>query len=1666
MKTTDKHQLKDGEDEPPGQNSHVGKNHDSKPEHAKSCHENYGFEDDTMATSFSETSTTNNNNASERLRLNNKDSTTLSENEAKTNFNDVEAGHMLPVNGSEIELVNMNLNGSKGSQHPEKINGNAYVTSKITSGKDDKGHPLMDTPQLTDYFIPVNTHRKLLRGEKLYVTKDRRSRNSKRLRKVIICGIVWTFVAIVCVMAALAATGIIISKPDAESTNTVDNFSELSSSDKPMDLPLEMLTVGTSIEPTLHPTVSLLDPSLKNIEGSMQITNLKYDDALSDPNSLQFQSLSSQLENKLFEVFNALSIWSVSINGYRPGSVWVEFSLVWKDSDIALIPSQIENHFHMYLDGTQWFLKEYKINQSCLTLSDFIHPTPPASIHEETISTFFYDENSLFSHEHHDSSTTPDHVEMTRYGDVMTTTSPPIDSTEKTSATETTTSAQFPWHLFGYTSQISTTETTTTEKSTESATRNTNYWRAIDGWNIPYETTTETTTETPLTTTESSSTVGLMHEDHSTSDKITDLWIPPFLRTTTMESTGEVDFFNKTDLFDSSTLKTVIDSNDSTTTEGFTTEITTSFVSENSSDSIFGEEMSITPGEQFNETTVSDIVLTSDGIVLSELPTTRHDDLFNIDITNVTETTIDNSTVVTESSFNTTETPHIVEDSTLIENAATENDSVVRISDFSMFDNFTETTDEKHDVFVTTTPSILNFTSTEINSDNTSTEGSMESTTITIESSDFSNTTDQNASTSDYMFSTLSNDADLETTTNFYLDNISSSLNDRNVSESTTVESHIIISENENSTEFTSSSTEGYLLRNTTPVESVNETLQDFSTNDSLQVNFNSATFWPILLMNKTDASDVSENETSSIGTTETIDDNITHDHVAEETTTSAYESNVTESDFVFNSTLTTSANNPLSVLTWTKTLLRNDNESKMNHSMSTDRTDDIFVTTESDAAGNATTTESSFDNDLSSVGISTTEKFSQNFTNDSGLETTVSSFSGRAMQSDNNVTDDDDDELQTTTSNASGQEEQNGTFTDTNELQATTSSSSAFETESDNFTNENELRTTIMSFGFEMQNVSSTTETILGVTSFSSVSNMENETAATSLDGNVETTTSSSSTNRMHDVSTTEAIENTTADVSGAFEKSTVSSIFNTSQSDSTLSSSQSTADVSDFSVTLQNDNVETTSQFSSRVDDMTESVMAVQNTSKTEMNTTTQLPFSTPTIITKANFNKTQAPHDRVYFTMNEDRSEETVPYSSGLELNVTVTFNGTATLAMTTGTTPMPSSSTEETDKVNSADDTTSTETYSITDDDDDVSTTMTSAVLTTLTTVSEESTVEEIVKSTTSTELVMPSSTPVIVMQNNKIDDSTTEDYHGTSETTDFMSTSTSTPSSTASSTVNEFNEVTYSFDATSGPIPRSLDVDSEKETTEVKSSSTVSSILDTTMTATTEHETSSSSNGNEKNYYDIETSEEVTSTTLSSSLPTETQSDSLHLEYSAGLSDTKTSSMPTMTTESHDGELNEMTDHFHNEINTVTVPTEDLPNVRNNGTKATMDDKSTESTNKNDDATATVTTVETTTTSTGNNDGFTTIASTENNDSFTTSSSSSTGNNDFFTTTANTKVAEHPNEINDDNVKQYGVQENSQKSNSNRPDQLNKSDDAKNIKEDEVAQEIHYGDDSS
>ncbi|XP_050350010.1 uncharacterized protein LOC126773241 isoform X2 [Nymphalis io] len=310
-------------------------------------------------------------------------------------------GHSKEPNGDAKTLEAVNL---------ELIN----LTPKNGSKKKDVEVDMNSTNPYDEYFVPVNEHRKYMRGEKLYVTADKRGEKGGCKRPL--C---WTLLGLVVVaivaLIVLAATGILFTNSptpleqynaslssarafggitsdhshdhdhsghhhDHSSHNHDHSDHDHSHDQGPITSPRPQEVTETqsdeaqdlSIIPDESSDMSMYVP--RTVEGELKIDNEIFLPAFEDPDSDEYkeftQTFSDALKHALFDrnsIENGENEIMVEVIQIRKGSVIVTYRIHWKPkyntepTEDLLTAKTLKTNLNNYLDTNNRMISIYHV---------------------------------------------------------------------------------------------------------------------------------------------------------------------------------------------------------------------------------------------------------------------------------------------------------------------------------------------------------------------------------------------------------------------------------------------------------------------------------------------------------------------------------------------------------------------------------------------------------------------------------------------------------------------------------------------------------------------------------------------------------------------------------------------------------------------------------------------------------------------------------------------------------------------------------------------------------------------------------------------------------------------------------------------------------------------------------------------------------------------------------------------------------------------------------------------------------------------------------------------------------------------------------------------------------------------------------------------------------
>ncbi|XP_031344981.1 uncharacterized protein LOC116172030 isoform X2 [Photinus pyralis] len=278
-----------------------------------------------------------------------------------------------------------------------------------------------------EYFVPVNEHRKYMRGEKLYVTKDKRDK--KKRNKCLCWSICLVFVAAAVIVGILAAVGIIGNQeaqpvqgarqfsdtPETEKTKTKSAGGLFGVADTPEESPPPS---SSSYPPTPQPaiiTMGNLPPTTdtsrievpRALESQVIIDNLEFSDELAHKNSSEFRNLAESVEKQLMralfsedEIASGKAKIQLKVMEFMPGSVVVKYRISWifTDENDATDPvdkESLNRKLTNTLNRNFGYLDEYHIPESTIATEKIINMCQIDNNGCEHTCSFDYENNDF-----------------------------------------------------------------------------------------------------------------------------------------------------------------------------------------------------------------------------------------------------------------------------------------------------------------------------------------------------------------------------------------------------------------------------------------------------------------------------------------------------------------------------------------------------------------------------------------------------------------------------------------------------------------------------------------------------------------------------------------------------------------------------------------------------------------------------------------------------------------------------------------------------------------------------------------------------------------------------------------------------------------------------------------------------------------------------------------------------------------------------------------------------------------------------------------------------------------------------------------------------------------------------------------------------------------------
>ncbi|CAH1403570.1 unnamed protein product [Nezara viridula] len=219
-----------------------------------------------------------------------------------------------------------------------------------------------------EYFVPVNQHKKYMRGEKLYVTQDKRRSLGGSKKKC--CWGILTVIVLGGIVAILI--GVILSSQDSVPVEESRNFNGIKASIGGGLIPTPSpSSTPAPTRPTTDMTEIYLD---KVLQGELTIDNLEFTPGLADQNSSEFRNLAASLEEELKSAlfdhqtlhYGSADI-TVKVLEFRSGSVIVVYRVGWEFKDGVKNPPDpidkdgLKTKLQEHLRSHDGFLYNYRL---------------------------------------------------------------------------------------------------------------------------------------------------------------------------------------------------------------------------------------------------------------------------------------------------------------------------------------------------------------------------------------------------------------------------------------------------------------------------------------------------------------------------------------------------------------------------------------------------------------------------------------------------------------------------------------------------------------------------------------------------------------------------------------------------------------------------------------------------------------------------------------------------------------------------------------------------------------------------------------------------------------------------------------------------------------------------------------------------------------------------------------------------------------------------------------------------------------------------------------------------------------------------------------------------------------------------------------------------------
>ncbi|XP_055326468.1 uro-adherence factor A-like isoform X3 [Sitodiplosis mosellana] len=275
-------------------------------------------------------------------------------------------------------------NGKNEAVNLELVNLNKTPT---TNGHRDNGIPAKkkDATQVeignsyNEYFVPVNEHKKYMRGEKLYVTKDKRLKTNWRKRILWVIGL--ALCAAVLIVAILLATGTIGSEPEPIESRQFGTKDKLATAgifgsgskgkQNDTEYPTTPQPPGSTVPP--HPPTT--DENMiyvpNSADGKFKIENTEFLEEYKDHDSPIYHTIAGEIENGVMESMKDYKNVHVRVLNLTSGSIVVDYRVTW-DDDEDITEDTLKDNLSNYLKENSNYIFSYFVPIETLSYTKVI----------------------------------------------------------------------------------------------------------------------------------------------------------------------------------------------------------------------------------------------------------------------------------------------------------------------------------------------------------------------------------------------------------------------------------------------------------------------------------------------------------------------------------------------------------------------------------------------------------------------------------------------------------------------------------------------------------------------------------------------------------------------------------------------------------------------------------------------------------------------------------------------------------------------------------------------------------------------------------------------------------------------------------------------------------------------------------------------------------------------------------------------------------------------------------------------------------------------------------------------------------------------------------------------------------------------------------------------